>query len=205
MAWQLILVMIMFVVFYIAYFLFVFYFLFNNSKKKKTYEKFYNILNTIYLAKMDIDQSVEVLKINYNQLTIDISCLCNYKLIELLNYCIYCIDSKTFYKLKIPKKTTIDEINELRKFILEILNRINKEDPFSLLSSKEASILKNISLAFDTNNSKIGKNNLKELASELLLKENLIAKEQRKTRFATILTIIGILLTIIFGIVSLIK
>lgn len=63
-------------------------------------------------------------------------------------------------------------------------------------------MLKTLSTAIDNNNIDLGQNTLKQLSDEIINKEMIIRKKEKENRLAIILSIVGVLLTLFFGILS---
>jgi len=90
----------------------------------------------------------------------------------------------------------------IRDFAQELSQLINNQEPFSILPEKEESILNTLKNSIDTNNKTIGDSTLRQLATELQAKEKLLMKEQYKSNMTTILSIVSIALTVVFGVLS---
>lgn len=202
MGWEFILMIIVLVLFYIGYFIFFYYAIMKNSRKRKCLYSFYKILQTVYAKNLTLPDALAQIQMDYNQLALDPRCICNLKLIELLNYVIYCVDSNSSYRLGIRSESDLKNKIQIRDFALQISQQINNQDPFAILSEKDASILNTIKNAIDTNNPLIGNTTLIQLATELQSKEKQLKKEKHKSNLATLLSIVGLVLTVLFGILS---
>ncbi|MBQ2285484.1 MAG: hypothetical protein II244_07445 [Clostridia bacterium] len=80
---------------------------------------------------------------------------------------------------------------------------IKEKEPFASIPAKEANLLNNINDALLKNNIDLGTVSLAQLSKELSSKEIEIKKMEKQNLIGTIVSIIGIILTVIFGILSL--
>lgn len=202
MEWQYIVMIIALCIFYIGYFLFFYFVMLKNSRKRKCLRSFYRILKVLYDKKLSLSEAIAQLKLDYNQLCLDPTCICNYRLLELLNLIVYYLDTNAIYRLSNVKDFDKNEIEQIRNFVLNIRNQINIQDPFSILSEKEASLMNSIQTTIDPNMINSGNDFLLQLSNELQSKEKLLHKEKQKSSISTFLSIISIFLTILFGVLS---
>lgn len=77
--------------------------------------------------------------------------------------------------------------------------------PFISLSPKYGNQLDILKLAYDSNDINLGVNSLKQLAKDIKFLESTIENQERKNRFSTWVSVIGVILTIIFGAVSVVQ
>ncbi|MCH7422724.1 hypothetical protein HT094_19095 [Shewanella sp. ZOR0012] len=89
--------------------------------------------------------------------------------------------------------------------IAEIIKTIENDLPFISLSPKYGNQLDMLKLAYDSNDIGLGLNGLKQLAKDIKFLETTIDTQERKNRVSTWISVIGIILTIIFGAVSLVQ
>ena len=92
---------------------------------------------------------------------------------------------------------------KIRSFILDIYKLLKQKEPFSSVTSKESNLLKNINDAIIKNNTDLGLSTLQQLAEEIANKEKTIKKKEKENQVATIVSIVGVVLTIVFGLLSL--
>ena len=201
--WWIYLIIIAYILFCLVYFYAVFFIFAKKSQRNKCVEKFENILYKLFEKDLLLDEAISQLHINYNQLCEEISC--DYKEIELLNILIYRLDSS---RMSISEKPTyeskIKRQPQYREFILSLYYFIDQNQPFSLLPDKEAALLNNINEAMLSNNPSLVNNLLKQLANEIKAKEKRYTKGKKQTVIATTISIVGIIFTVVFGILSLI-
>ena len=202
--WWIYLIIIAYILFCSVYFYAVFCIFAKKNKRNKCVEKFENILYKLFEKDLLLDEAISQLHINYNQLCEEISS--DYKEIELLNIVIYRLDSS---RMSISEKETTYEKKikcqpQYREFIFSLYNFIDQNQPFSLLPDKEAALLNNINEAMLSNNPLLVNNLLKQLANEIKAKEKRYTKGKKQTVIATTISIVGIIFTVVFGILSLI-
>lgn len=75
-------------------------------------------------------------------------------------------------------------------------------NPFISISRKEAELMQSIMNALNNNNCSLGVSSLKQLSQEVATKEKLIIKKDKENRRANIVSIVGLILTVFFGILS---
>ena len=201
MGFEFFLLITLLILFYIGYFVFFFSVVLKRNKKKRCLKLFIEIIKTLYEKKLSVEESIIQLQKDYNKLYSDRRCECEYKLIDLLNMIIYYLDSKS---LPMIEKDIFEEkdIKDIRDFIYNIINTIYLNKPFSSLPEKEASILNNIKISLNTHNSEMGNELLIQLANEIETKENKLIKEQKTSQISILISIIGVVLTVVFGILS---
>ena len=202
MPWWAYLIVIAYILFVLAYIYFFMFICLKQSKRRKCLNKFFNILETLYSKEIDIDNAIRQLFLDYNQLCLDNSCECNYKLLELLRLVIYRLDSNQIKTTKEGHIGKLKEQNKFREYVLNLYLEIDKQEPFSILPDKEAALMNNIRVAINSNNTNLSNDLLIQLSNEIQSKEKVIIKEKRQARIATFISIIGLMFTIVFGILS---
>lgn len=91
----------------------------------------------------------------------------------------------------------------MKNACLKLYTYIVDVEPFSNLPETQATLLKNIKDAMLKGNIDLGKVALKQLTEELIDSERQLEKQERINKITVILSIVGMLLTIYFGIASL--
>ena len=89
--------------------------------------------------------------------------------------------------------------------IADIIKSIENEMPFIALSPKYGNQLDMLKRAYDSNDVGLGINGLKQLAKDINHLETTIDTQDRKNRISIRISVISIILTFIFGIVSLVQ
>lgn len=122
--------------------------------------------------------------------------------IELLEELIVKIDTltdsefKTFYK--------IDKPTSYRAKLIECLNELKRANPFSLISSKEANLLQTVLGALQSGNKELGERSVMQLSEELEGLESKLRIEGKKNTTSFIVTVVSAILTVFFGVLSLV-
>lgn len=143
----------------------------------------------------------------FEQLNLNYEKLCqdrpnnNYRsILDLLETIIYCYDSYSDYYFHKVFGRFKDQ--EVRNFILRICTYIKNINPFISISRKEADLMQSIKDALENNNKPLGVNSLNQLSQEIATKDKLITKKDKENQRANIVSIISIILTIFFGLLS---
>jgi hypothetical protein len=86
--------------------------------------------------------------------------------------------------------------------IAEIAFSIKEGQPFSSLSSKNGNLLNTIKTSIDSNNRELAATTLAQLSDELEILETTIKKQQSKNQVSIMVSVIGAVLTLVFGIMA---
>lgn len=86
--------------------------------------------------------------------------------------------------------------------LANIVKTIENEMPFISLSPKYGNQLEMLKLAYDSSDVSLGLNGLRQLAKDIKFLESTIEIQERKNRISTWVSVIGVILTIVFGAVS---
>ncbi len=185
----------------IAYFYFFYAIMIQDALKKKRLRSFYRSIKSI-LEKENIsdDEILEELGIDYNKIFQNVSEKNTPSLLEMLEQMIFFYDSytdKAFKSIFGEDKDSIlkEKCVVLRKFIKE-------KEPFSSLPPKEATLFTNIKIAVQEGNSSLCDAVLEQLSTEIINKDILIKKQEKNNKNTAIISVVGIILTIFFGILS---
>lgn len=90
----------------------------------------------------------------------------------------------------------------LRPKLLETLKNLREQSPFASLSSKEANLLSTLTSAVESGNPDLGKSVIKQLAEELEITGANLRSQGQKNTISFIVSVVSVLLTVFFGIVS---
>lgn len=90
----------------------------------------------------------------------------------------------------------------LRPRLLETLKNLREQSPFASLSSKEANLLSTLINAVESGNPELGKSVIKQLAEELEITGANLRSQNQKNTISFIVSVVSVLLTVFFGIVS---
>lgn len=196
-------VMSLFLVLILIMYFLVFYIVFLKSNIQRTrYASFYKSVLSVYKECHVLEDALEQLSLNYNKIFQKLGATKDLTLLDMLEQLIHYYDSYSDKNFKYRFGETKDP--KIRSFILEICKLIKKNEPFSSVASKESNMLKNINDAIIKNNKDLGLSTLQQLAEEIANKEKTIKKKEKENQVATIVSIVGVALTIFFGLLSLV-
>ncbi|EJG0664775.1 hypothetical protein C4G29_RS22185 [Vibrio parahaemolyticus] len=105
------------------------------------------------------------------------------------------------FKFHYGLKFSDEELNR----IAAIVKSIETELPFISLSPKYGNQLDMIRLAFESKDSTLGNRTLSQLAKDIKFLEATNENQERKNRISTWISVIGVVLTILFGAVSIVQ
>lgn len=117
-------------------------------------------------------------------------------LLEDFLYRIYTNKDNTKKKYKKVSQDKLDTI-------IQIIDQLKTEKPYSSLPEKDASLLTSIYNSIKNSNKELALISLLQLSVEIELKESNLLAQSEKSRKSTVLSVIGLILTITFGIISL--
>lgn len=197
-------IMLLFIIVIILITLLYFYFFYliivKSSKRDRRLIQFYNAIISVYNNSHSLQDSIDQLTLNNNKISQRIGNNNDSSLLDILEMIINYYDTysdKRFETIFGHEKTA-----EIRDFICEVRNFIKNDDQFISVPTKEAQLLKNINIALKNNNYDLGKSSLNQLSDEIIYKEEIIKKKQRDNQIAMIVSVVGIILTVFFGILS---
>ena len=195
------LVMSLFLVLVLIIYFFVFYIVFLKSTLQKTrYASFYKAILSVHKECHLLEDALEQLSLNYNKIFQKLGSNYDLSLLDMLEQLIYYYDSYSEKNFKYRFGETKDP--KIRSFILDICKLVKKKEPFSSVASKESNLLNNINDAIIKNNKDLGLSTLQQLADEIANKEKTIKKKEKENQVATIVSIVGVILTVVFGLLS---
>lgn len=91
---------------------------------------------------------------------------------------------------------------EHRKRVMSIIALMKQTEPFASVSSKYSGLLNMISHALHTNNEDWGKSMLDQMADDVEIMERTIYSQQRANVVAIIVSAVGVILTLVFGVIT---
>lgn len=192
----------MYSVLIIVYILILYFLVLKKIKKKKLFRGFHNAVKSIKAKNISIKDSLEQLTLNYNKLSQEYNNI-KLSLLDVAEQIIYFYD--TYTDELFQSKLQVKKDYEIRDFLFEIVEFIKQTEPFNNLPAKEANLLNTIKEAIVKDNKELGNANIVLLASEIFNKEKTLKKKETDNQVATTISIIGVVLTIFFGILSFIK
>ena len=201
--------MLVMVIVILAVYFWAFYFvILKRGEQKRFLRTFHNAICSIYagvnnnsLVGLTLAGWFEQLNLNYEKLCQEKPNSNYTSILDLLETIIYYYDSyadaffkETFQQEKDPA---------VRNFIMEICQYIRNINPFISSPKKEADLMQSVTDALESNNKSLGLNSLRQLSQEIVAKEKIIVKQEKDNQRAIIVSIVGIVLTIFFGFLSL--
>ena len=194
--------MSLFLVLVLIIYFFVFYIVYLKSAIKKTcYVSLYKAVLSVYKECHILEDALVQLSLNYNKIFQRLGADKDSTLLDMLEQLIHYYDSYSDKNFKYRFGETKD--TKIRSFILDIYKLLKQKEPFSSVTSKESNLLKTINDAIIKNNTDLGLSTLQQLAEEIANKEKTIKKKEKENQVATIVSIVGVVLTIVFGLLSL--
>jgi hypothetical protein len=100
---------------------------------------------------------------------------------------------------------SIDKPTDLRSRIVSVYQIMKARQPFSSVSSKEGNLLTVLMQAVDTQNIDLGRSTLRQLADEIEVLEGSLRTQNKRNQLSFVISIIGVILTIFFGVISFIQ
>lgn len=200
-------ILIIYIAILIAGLIYVIYMLINLYYEDSMIRQFYTIICHIYNNnnnRYSIEDLYEQINLNYEKFCQSYPDNKYTSVLDLLETLIYNID--LFANDKKFKRFFKNERNtEIRGFIIEMCSYIKNINPFISIPKKEADLLQSIQNALLNDNESLGINSLIHLSQEIKNKEKIIIKQDHVNKRASIVSIVGVVLTIFFGIISFIK
>ena len=96
------------------------------------------------------------------------------------------------------------EVSDIQKNkLIEIIRILRMRDPFASVSNKYSNFLNLINQAIEHNNIELGTSSLGQLADELEVTENTLKNQEKRNQITIMVSIIGVILTLVFGTISL--
>lgn len=174
-------------------------------KKTQVIREFHNAICTIALRMFNrrdttyLEKSYKQLKINFDQLFDSVPHNKD-SILDIIEIIITYYDAKSDKAFRALFKQRKN--HDVREFIIAMHSYIKTQYPFISLPKKEADLLTPIMDTYQKNDDHAGIANLGQLAQEIANRERTIARQTRQNQWATMLSIIGIIMTIFFGLLS---
>lgn len=181
-------------------------FFWKEDKKRRCIHLFHNAVLSVYKRNASrnpyrFKDITEQLTLNYNKIFQSEKESNRIMLLDMIDQMIFYYDSYSDTRFK--KMLHAEKENGVRQFLFAVSSHMKGNDPFASLPAQEATLLKNISDAIYSNNTELGKTAIEQLSTEILNKEALIRKQERNNQITTMMSIVGTVLTVFFGIASL--
>lgn len=186
----------------VLYLLVFYYVFFNTINKKRRLERFHRTIRSILdVGSLDVEELYKQSLMNFKIINQTFLFLKPTSYIDILEQIIYYYNSCSDSHFKSVFRDNKND--EVRNACLKLYTYIVDAAPFSNLPETQATLLKNIKDAMLKGNIELGKVALKQLTEELIDSERQLEKQERINKITVILSIVGMLLTIYFGIASL--
>lgn len=193
-------IIIILVAILLIYFYAFVYLILRMTSSNERIVKMHNAIISVYQNYDDINASILQLEVNYKQIIQKTRDNKDTSLIDTLESIIYYYDTVSDRIFNSYFKHEKD--SDIRLFIYEVYCNIKSNNTFASVPAKEAQLLKTISTAIDNNNIDLGQSTLNQLSDEIINKEMIIRKKEKENRLAITVSIVGVLLTLFFGIIS---
>jgi hypothetical protein len=89
--------------------------------------------------------------------------------------------------------------------IIQTINVLKEEDPFGSVSSKHGNLLNLIYQALESANKDLGRSSLRQLADDIEILEGTITVQGRRNLVSTVISVVGVILTLVFGALTVIE
>jgi len=111
------------------------------------------------------------------------------------------------YITKVISDSSVEagETKKLKTFATAVLKRIETESPFAELPAAERNLLLDIDRFIRANDRDSASTKLQDLASLIEVRQDAMDRLQSSNKWSVPLAVIGLVLTVLFGIVSLVK
>ncbi len=150
--------------------------------------------------KSSIEEIYDRSMMNYNKIYQGLSSKKQTSYLDILEQILFRYDAYTDANFK---SVFHEKKNEnVRTMCLILHTYVTEKTPFSNLPTKEATLLNNISEALVHGNVELGEMVLQQLSEEIMNKEFRLKKQEKTNTIATLLSVVGLLFTIFFGIFS---
>jgi hypothetical protein len=187
-------------IFYIPFLLFIV----KQSRAKRGRKDFYNAVLSIIAREENNQKVVDQINIIFKKLSeINTQIVKQYK-----NSADLCEDllcrSESYGRKRFKSLYSLEFDNDQINRIVEIITIMKSHQPFSSVSSKHGNLLNMIKHAFDTDNKDLGSNNLIQLANDIEVLESTIETQDKRNQISMVISIVGVILTVVFGALSVI-
>jgi hypothetical protein len=188
--------------FYIIFLVAFYIFYFKRSRVRLVRKRFFRALKENIQAGGNLASQEKQLNLIYKKLSENFSFVSSQMrgLTDLLEDFIYFFDARGPEMLKDNYSVEVDRA--LRDSSYALLSHIREANPFSTLPPKEANLLRTLKQALDNSNRDLGITTVRQLAEEIEVLDSSIRAGERRTRISYVISIVGVVLTVVFGFVS---
>ena len=169
---------------------------------------FLTFISSLSSKNLSTDLALEQLQIDFSHISSKSKKEQLSELLGQLEYALALIDKKA-PKNKIKRLCGESDINDVRDFILALISEIKTNYPYSNLPDRDSELLSDLKCLIETSHNDASnieaKVILDRIAVEISTKEEKLQREAKKAKAGLITSVIGVALTIAFGIVSIIS
>lgn len=175
----------------------------NQWKKQHARRRFHKSVITIIEETSDDFDAIDRIKIAYRRICeifphVGTSTKSYGELLEDLYYRAIALPDKTVENAYGFKPTP-----ELRSRIAKLIEAHRSIDPFASVSSKFGNLLLMTQRSIETKNEELGENSLGQLSQEIEVIERRIKTQEKQNFVSMVISVVGVILTVIFGAISL--
>lgn len=169
------------------------------ARQKRARKEFFHGMLSILQRVEDNEDAVEQIYIVYKKLSERHPYVSSrYKNAADFSEDLFC-RSEAFGQKRFKEAYGFELAGEETDRIVEVISIMKSRQPFSSVSSKYGNLLNMIKHAFDTSNTDLGVNNLRQLADDIEVLESTIESQGKRNQISIIVSIVGVILTIVFG------
>jgi hypothetical protein len=167
--------------------------------------RFFRAVVSILINNQNEEECIKQLNLNFKKLSEKYPNLSSdlKSSVDLLEYFIHYYD--TLGEKWFTDRFDLEITNDIRNRVMKITEKIKEQNPFVSLSSRDANLLINLKNSIETRNADLGLTILNQLAEETEVKESNIRIQENRNNTAYFIATIGVILTIVFGLVSFIR
>lgn len=169
------------------------------NKKRRIIIELHKAILDVQKQSLSVGESYRQLALSYNEICRDISHSEFASTLDVLQTIF------SYYVRGIKRGFDPEETPEARNFILKVCDHIKETEPFISVPDKEAGFLKSLKNALDDGNTELGNTNLNHISEEIVSKQNLLNKKDRELKKANTISIIGVVLTVVFGVMTVLQ
>lgn len=188
----------------LAFYVPLLFFIRAKSNLRRAERAFYRGMVSIFENSTDVEDPISEVAILYKRLSESYTEITKKfrspaELIEELIVGIDTLDEKVF-----RERYRMDRPLQFRSKLYGVLTQIRERSPFASLSSKEANLMSTLATALDSSNKELGKNIIRQLADELEISGANLRSQNQKNHISFIVSVVSVVLTVFFGIVSIV-
>ena len=196
------LVVVLFSLLYVMFFIGFYLFYLRTYRVRK---RFFWAIRGILQSQEDLTSQEKQLNLIYKKISESFSFVTSQTrgLTDWLEEFVYLFDTREPTVFKSSYGVEVDKA--LRDHAYSLLVHIRESNPFSSLPAKEANLLRTLKQAVESPNKELGLTTIRQLAEEIEVLDSAIRTGERRARISYTISIVGVILTVVFGIFSLMQ